>query len=191
MMGFKQVVVLKQQILGLYYLFIYLFWPHGVLRFELCSRSKGKRRFHCLFAFLISSHRNPAIDCCKYLLIRCRGPSLSDACVSDVLWRMPVCFLRPPEEFFDKCLCMCTAQRPTWCNDSRFSGSEEWESCLFLCWPRLPNQETLIRPWVTACLRGHWDSTKLLAHCLFLLDKIRTFLWSQQISIRRSEKGCW
>lgn len=52
-----------------------------------------------MFAFLISSHRNQVIDCCKYLLILCRGPSLSDAFVWDVLWWMLVCFLGPPVEF--------------------------------------------------------------------------------------------
>lgn len=33
-----------------------------------------------MFAFLISSHRNLVIDCCKYPLILSRGPKVTDIC---------------------------------------------------------------------------------------------------------------
>lgn len=36
-------------------------------------REKKGRRARCMFAFLISSHRNPAIDRCKYLSIPSRA----------------------------------------------------------------------------------------------------------------------
>lgn len=98
MMGLKK-VVLNQQILALY---LFIFWPPCRWKcwgLNSAVGGKGKKSFRCVFAFLISSHRNPAIDCCKYPLILRRGPSPSDAFVWDVLWWMRVCFLGPPVEF--------------------------------------------------------------------------------------------
>lgn len=60
---------------------------------ELCFNSRIRGRLHCMFAFLIASHRNPAIDCCKGLSIFKWDSALSDVCakyheVNDV--RSPV-----------------------------------------------------------------------------------------------------